>query len=71
MSLLRHLEHAWAYIAYKLRSKRGKLANVAQIEAFVYKTWLEISPLLLENLVSSMPDRCRAVIEKEGGRIHS
>ena len=65
---LNPIEHLWSYISHKLREKRDKLANVAQLEAFVHKTWSEIPPLLLENLVSSMPARCQAVIEKKGGQ---
>lgn len=65
---LNPIEHLWAYISYKLRSKRGEFANAAQLESFVRKTWNNIPPALLENLVSSMPDRCRAVIENNGGQ---
>ncbi|KAI8879833.1 hypothetical protein K501DRAFT_302913, partial [Backusella circina FSU 941] len=65
---LNPIEHLWGYISYKLRSKRGQMSNAAQLEAFVSKTWSEIPPLLLENLVASMPARCRAVIEKNGGQ---
>jgi len=65
---LNPIEHLWGYIAYKLRTKKHVIGNVAQLEAFIHKTWKEIPPILLENLVSSMPARCQAVIDKEGGQ---
>ena len=64
---LNPIEHLWAYIAHKLRDKRGELANLAQLEAFVHKTWSEIPSQILESLISSMPERYRAVVANNGG----
>lgn len=64
---LNPIEHLWAYVSYKLRYKRGQFKNAAQLEAFVRKTWQEIPSIIFENLVSSMPARCQAVIDAKGG----
>ena len=66
---LNPIEHVWAYISHKLSRKRGQIANKAQLDAFVHKTWNEISSSMLENLASGMPKRCGAVIEANGGPI--
>ncbi|CEP15350.1 hypothetical protein [Parasitella parasitica] len=64
---LNPIEHLWAYITHKLRSKRSEIGNVAQLEAAIRKIWNGIPSIILENLVSSMPARCLAVIEAGGG----
>ena len=64
---LNPIEHLWAYIAHKLRLKRANIGNVAQLDVAVREIWEGISPLILENLVSSMPARCQAVINAGGG----
>ncbi|CEP14482.1 hypothetical protein, partial, partial [Parasitella parasitica] len=36
---LNPIEHLWAYITRKLRSKRSEIGNVAQLEAAIRKIW--------------------------------
>ncbi|KAG1448341.1 hypothetical protein G6F56_008970 [Rhizopus delemar] len=64
---LNPIEQLWAYISYKLRSKRCEIGNVLQLEAAIRKIWNSLPPIFLENLVTSMTARCRAVIEANGG----
>ncbi|CAO3674222.1 unnamed protein product [Rhizopus stolonifer] len=63
---LNPIEHLWAYITYKLRSKRTGIGNSLQLEAAIRKIWNSIPPIILENLVTSMSARCRAIIETNG-----
>lgn len=64
---LNPIEHIWAYVTHKLRNRRAYIGNVTQLEAEIKKIWYSIPPIVFENLVSSMPARCRAVIEANGG----
>ncbi|KAG1471344.1 hypothetical protein G6F56_002177 [Rhizopus delemar] len=61
------IEHLWAYISYKPRSKRCEIGNVLQLEDTIRKIWNSIPSIILENVVTSMPARCHAVIEAIGG----
>ena len=43
--------------------------NPSELESFLGEEWGKIQNSLLINLVNSMPQRCREVIEKNGKRI--
>ena len=46
-----------------------RLKNLSELERLLKEEWRKIQNSLLVNLVNSMPQRCREVIEKNGERI--
>ena len=48
------------------------MENVTKIEDLIFqvkKAWADIDPLILENLVASMPSRIQSVIDRDGDYI--
>lgn len=62
---LNPIEHLWEHLKRKFSgtARRTKPAVFAEVK----KVWDEISPQVVANLVASMPDRLKAVIEARGG----
>ena len=64
---LNPIENLWAIIKRDVELRRPK--NLSELEQFLGEEWEKIPNSLLSNLVNSMPQRCKEVIEKNGERI--
>lgn len=66
---LNPIENLWAEVKKKIRNKKKKPTNLAELERDVKNAWKKIPKHMIENLVDSMPARIQAVIAAEGGPI--
>ena len=67
---LNPIENLWGFMAKRVYDKgRRKFSNKTELVACIQAVWDEITITELQNLVNSMPDRCRLVIESKGGKI--
>jgi len=64
---LNPIENLWAIVKRNVELRRPK--NLSELERFLGEEWGNIPNSLIVNLVNSMPQRCREVIEKNGERI--
>ena len=61
------IENLWAIVKRNVELRRPK--NLSELEHFLGEEWGNIPNSLLINLVNSMLQRCKEVIEKNGERI--
>lgn len=61
---LNPIENLWAMLDRK--AKKRRCSNERELFTLLQDTWNSIDPLELENLVLSMPKRCKAVIAAKG-----
>ena len=59
------IEHLWELIKKKLEDRPCK--NLDELTKAIFKAWNSITADVTANLVSSMPQRCAAVIAANGG----
>ena len=64
---LNPIEHVWAYLEQRIESRRRYLQNIEQLEECLREEWYSIPITFLEALIGSMNDRCRTMIEANGG----
>jgi transposase len=64
---LNPIENLWAIVKRNVELRRPR--NLSELEVFLGEEWGNIPNSLLINLVNSMPQRCKEVIEKNGERI--
>jgi len=64
---LNPIENLWAEVKKSIRERKNLPSNLAQLERHVIRAWNQIPIKTIENLVDSMPQRIRAVIEANGG----
>jgi Fe2+ or Zn2+ uptake regulation protein len=64
---LNPIENLWAIVKRNVELRKPK--NLGELEVFLGEEWENIPNSLLINLVNSMPQRCKEVIEKNGERI--
>lgn len=64
---LNPIENLWAIVKRNVELRGPK--NLSELERFLGEEWGNIPNSLIVNLVNSMPQRCREVIEKNGERI--
>ena len=66
---LNPIENLWSI----LKDSVSQMENVTKIEDLIFqvkKAWASIDPNILENLVASMPDRIKSVIDSRGDYIN-
>jgi hypothetical protein len=61
---LNPIENLWSILDYQCKSRRP--SNEAQLFTTLQNAWRALPRDLLEHLVASMPNRCKAVIESDG-----
>lgn len=59
------IEHLWDELKRRVRKRRP--SNKEQLKKILLEEWQNISPIVTEKLVSSMPSRLKAVLESVGG----
>ena len=59
---LNHIEHLWTCLKRKLNAYHNKPMGVHELWGRVQKEWKEIPVSFCEDLVSSVPRRCAAVL---------
>lgn len=64
---LNPIERIWSCIEKIIKGKRPHIKNAEELNTALKEAWGEIHVDLARRLVDSMKDRCRAVIEAEGG----
>ncbi|CAB4483195.1 unnamed protein product [Rhizophagus irregularis] len=64
---LNPIENLWAIVKRNTELRRPK--NLNELDVFLHEEWVKIPNNLLINLVNSMPQRCREVIDRNGERI--
>ena len=62
---LNPLENAWSYLKNRLDSE--VVHDYDELFAAAVRIWNAIPPRFVEELFDSMPERCRQVIQKNGG----
>ena len=66
---LNPIENLWAIVKERVNEK-GQINNRKELIQTLKLAWETISPEILENLVSSMPQRIRLLLEREGQYIN-
>ena len=64
---LNPIENLWNIVKRNVEKRMPK--NCDELTEFMVEEWNSIPKTMLINLVNSMRDRCRLVIEKNGNRI--
>ena len=64
---LNPIEHAWYLLDKKLRESGVKPTSEADMMEKLEDAWSNIPPSAIKNLIDSMPRRCQAVINSNGG----
>ncbi|CAG8814684.1 1117_t:CDS:2, partial [Dentiscutata erythropus] len=59
---LNPIENLWSIVKGKVEKRWPK--NLTELEWFMVEEWKKISESILENLVGSMKERCKFIIEK-------
>jgi len=63
---LNPIEHLWDVLERKVRKHDPHPKNLTELMAVLEEEWYKIEPVVLENLVDSMPRRVQAVIDSHG-----
>ena len=63
---LNPIENLWAIVEQEVKSLKDSPQNLEQLEKYLNKAWSSIKPEILENFISSMPDRIKCVIRVKG-----
>ncbi|KAI6661742.1 Transposase-like [Oopsacas minuta] len=66
---LNPIENLWGIVKEKV-NEEGQITRCEQLIETVKSAWRDISPSILENLVASMPERIRIVLERNGSYIN-
>ena len=66
---LNPMENLWGILSRKVYANGRQFLNLIELKAAILEAWDEISPNVLESLISSMPSRVFDVISKKGGAI--
>ena len=61
------IEHVWAELGRRVRSRLVQPANLQQLEAALNQEWQAIPQYIIRRYVQSMPRRYQAVIQAQGG----
>jgi len=61
------IEHLWDELDRKIRNLESPPSSLLELEVFLKQEWMNIEPVILKNLVESMPRRVLAVIKALGG----
>lgn len=64
---LNPIENIWNALEKGLESRKEEILKKDNLKACIYEEWEKLDVSLLDNLVSSMPARCQAVIKARGG----
>ena len=64
---LNSIKHVWKKLKDALRYRRDRRSNSDQLWQFVQEEWDKLSKDFLQNLVSSLPRRMKALIKQRGG----
>ena len=67
---LNPIENIWSILARRVYANGRQFTNREALIDMIQKTWNEIEPEFLINLVESMKNRCAAVVEKKGTKFH-
>ena len=62
------IENLWNYV--KRNVEKRKPQNLLDLEMFMVEEWEMIPDEVISNLVGSMRNRCKEIIEVKGGRIN-
>lgn len=62
---LNPIENLWDIVNRQIR-QNGNILKADQLFVALSNAWMQISPTVIENLISSMPKRCAAVIQNKG-----
>ena len=61
------IEHLWQHLKRQLKTYGTHPKGVHELWGRAAKEWNQIGPEVCQNLISSMPRRCQAVIKARGG----
>jgi transposase len=64
---LNPIENLWSIVKGNVEKRWPK--NLGELERYMVEEWNKIPESILKNLVGSMKERCKLVIEKNGERI--
>ena len=66
---LNPIENLWGILARDVYRNARQFQTKEQLKEQVMRSWADIGSATLENLVNSMPKRCRDVKRAKGGSI--
>ena len=66
---LNPIENLWAILKEKV-NENGQITRLDDLIKSLKSAWQAISPTILQNLVSSMPERIKCVLERDGNYIN-
>jgi transposase len=64
---LNPIEHIWRILGQRIDKRRAQITTLKQLEDALHEEWEKIALEECNNLVSSMPERCKAVKKANGG----
>jgi transposase len=64
---LNPIEHIWRILGQRIDKRRAQITTLKQLEDALHEEWEKIALEECHNLVSSMPERCKAVKKANGG----
>ena len=64
---LNPIENLWAIVKRNVELRQPQ--NIGDLESFMKEEWSKIPQDIIKNLVGSMKERCKLIIEKNGERI--
>lgn len=64
---LNPIEHLWWALEKRIESVRCGINNTKELRDELLNQWNQIGNDLIDRLIASMPDRCKAVIDANGG----
>ena len=65
---LNPIENLWGILARRVYANGRQYHSLEDLKKAIIKCWSEIDQNTLKSLVRSMPERCREVLEKKGGK---
>jgi len=64
---LNPIEHLWDELIRRVEARPAKLTTLRDLRLALLEEWENIPQENIRTLVDSMPQKCQAVIEAEGG----
>ena len=68
---LNPIEHLWGILTRTVYAHGRQYSSQESLKTAIYKAWRELDPSILDNLLNSMPKRCKSILEGKGSFITS
>jgi hypothetical protein len=68
---LNPIEHLWGILTRSVYAHGRQYSSQEALRTAISKAWRELDPSILDNLLNSMPKRCKSILERKGSFITS